>query len=173
MKPFFYGITVKSIFDDGYVYDSSVLDISKSDIYDNFKQGVSKLRYLSLATDYKNPLTVRNSIIQAQTMLIKLALATKYSTPSVEPYLKNLAALEASEAKGEAGDAEEGDDKSGSDDESDSGKGSGSDDEQGSDKGSGSDDEQGSDKEEANDKDDSDKNSGSDNESNSSGSDSE
>lgn len=125
IKPFFYGISVVKVYEDGFVYDGSVLDISKKDIYDRFVKSVETLRLVSLATKQTNPLTIRNTIIKAHNILLKVVVNVKeYSFASSEK-LRSALGLENFPVASE--EAEEGSDKAGSASGSGSGSGSGSD----------------------------------------------
>jgi large subunit ribosomal protein LP0 len=85
IKPFFYGVSVAKVYEDGFVYDGLVLDISKKDIYNAFVRSVETIRLVSLAAKQTNGLTIRNSLIKGHNVLLKACVNLKeYSFPSAE-----------------------------------------------------------------------------------------
>jgi large subunit ribosomal protein LP0 len=52
INPFFYGIKVTHVYENGSVYESNVLDLTKDDLYAKFFAGVRKIAALSLAIGY-------------------------------------------------------------------------------------------------------------------------
>jgi len=103
LKPFFYGITVNKVYEDGFLYDGSVLDMDKSAIYDKFLKGVQILRHLSLAINYSNPTTVCNSLVKGHNILLKICLNfPDYSFPTAEPLRASLGMAKKEEPKAEA-----------------------------------------------------------------------
>jgi len=75
-KPFFYGIKVTHIYEDGSIYPAEVLDISSDDIVQKFLNGVSKITALSLRIGVPSVLTIPHQIGGAFRKLMSLALAT-------------------------------------------------------------------------------------------------
>jgi len=76
LKPFFYGIKVNHIYEDGSVYPAQVLDISSSDVVAKFMSGVSKITALSLRIGLPSVLTIPHQIGGAFRKLMSLALAS-------------------------------------------------------------------------------------------------
>jgi len=52
INPFFYGIKVSHVYEGGSVYEASVLDLTKDDLFAKFFAGVRKVAALSLAIGY-------------------------------------------------------------------------------------------------------------------------
>jgi len=78
MKPFFYGLAVLSVYEDGSTYPVSVLDITQDDLLAKFMSGVGRLTALSLAVNYPSALTLSYSLASAFRRLLALSLATEY-----------------------------------------------------------------------------------------------
>jgi len=78
IKPFFYGLTVLSIYEDGSTYPVSVLDITQDDLLRKFMSGVGRLTALSLAVNYPSALTMSYSLASAFRRIVALSMATEY-----------------------------------------------------------------------------------------------
>jgi len=125
IKPFFYGIVALSVYENGSVYPSEVLDITQDDLLGKFMNGVSKLRALSLAAKWPSELTLSFHIASGFRKLLALSLATSYTFKESEAFLK--AASSAPKASAPAAE----DKKAGGKDDK---KGGGKDDKKGGDK---------------------------------------
>jgi len=78
IRPFEYGIQVNSIYEDGDVYDSAVLDLSQDDLVDKFAGAVARLAAVSYEIGEVNLATVPQSFGKAFNALIAIALSTDY-----------------------------------------------------------------------------------------------
>jgi len=96
IKPFFYGLTVLSIYEDGAVYPVEVLDITQDDLMRKFMSGVGRLTALSVAVSYPSALTLSFSLATAFRKLVALSFATDYKFKEAEALSK--AALEVKKA---------------------------------------------------------------------------
>jgi len=94
LKPFFYGLSVLSIYEDGSTYPVSVLDITQDDLLRKFMSGVGRLTALSVAVNYPSALTMSYSLASAFRRLLALSLATDYKFKEADALTKR-----ASEAK--------------------------------------------------------------------------
>jgi large subunit ribosomal protein LP0 len=74
LKPFFYGIKVNDIYENGSVYPAAVLDIAPEDVVKKFMNGVSQITALSLRIGLPSVLTIPHSIGGAFRKLMSLAL---------------------------------------------------------------------------------------------------
>lgn len=95
IKPFFYGIKVQSLYDDGSVYPATVLDISNADLMKRFFNGVSKLTALSLGANWPSALTLPHLVGSAFRKLLAISLATNWMFKESEEYLKSAATAKA------------------------------------------------------------------------------
>jgi len=77
VKPFFYGITVHHIYQNGDVFPAAVLDISTSDIAAAFNNSVREVAALCLALNYPTAASVPHSIMDAYKSMLAIGLACK------------------------------------------------------------------------------------------------
>jgi len=78
IKPFTYGLQVKKIYDMGYVYDPSILDISKEDLLNKFFTGVNWLAAVSLEIGYPTAASVPHSIRGAFKKIAAIGIEIDY-----------------------------------------------------------------------------------------------
>jgi len=78
IKPFFYGMLVNHVFENGFVYAASVLDLSQADLLNKFFNGVHKLTAISLQIGYPTLASVPQHFARAMEKLYALSLATEY-----------------------------------------------------------------------------------------------
>jgi len=84
IKPFLYGLTVQFIFDDGFVFDPVVLDINDNDILASFREGVTNVACVSLATDTPTIASLPHSLAKGYTNTISIALEIDSNIKQVE-----------------------------------------------------------------------------------------
>lgn len=89
IKPFFYGLTPLHVYESGYVFSPSVLDLGDDDILAKFSFGVQRLSALSLAINFPVVPAVPHYFANAYSSLVAIALATDYVFDKVAE-LKNL-----------------------------------------------------------------------------------
>jgi len=77
IKPFYYGITVHHIYQNGDVFPADVLDISPSDIASAFNNAVREVAALCLALNYPTAASVPHSIMDAYKNMLAIGLACK------------------------------------------------------------------------------------------------
>jgi len=90
IKPFAYGLSILTVYDEGSIYDAKVLDMTDEDIMAKFRSGVRNIAALSLATGIPTLASVPHSIIRGYKNVLAIGLATSFSFPQVER-LKNAA----------------------------------------------------------------------------------
>jgi len=78
IKPFEYGIIATHVYEDGAVYDASVLDLSLSDLVGKFCDACSSLAALSFAIGSVNKVTVSHSFGRAFNLLAAVGLESGY-----------------------------------------------------------------------------------------------
>jgi len=86
IKPFFYSMGVLYAYDDGAVYDATLLDMTQEDLLKKFFKGVSIIAALSLRIGTPNLATLSHSIARAFQYLLAIALTTDISFKEAEPY---------------------------------------------------------------------------------------
>jgi len=87
ISPFFYGIKVSHVYENGAVYESSVLDLTKEDLYNKFIGGVRKLAALSMAIGYPTLASVPHIIGGAFSKLLYVGAAAGYDFKEAKAFL--------------------------------------------------------------------------------------
>jgi large subunit ribosomal protein LP0 len=105
IKPFFYGVVVEHVYENGAVYPAHVLELSKDDLMAKFVGGIRKIAALSLAIGYPTPPAVPHALSNGFKKLLALSLATTYSFKELDMMKK----------AGASGPAKGGDDEKKSD----------------------------------------------------------
>lgn len=78
IRPFEYGITVETVYENGSCYSVKVLDMGESDLINMFAAAASRLAAVSFALGYINQVTLPHSFGRAYRMICALALQTDY-----------------------------------------------------------------------------------------------
>jgi len=78
IKPFFYGMLVNHVYESGFVYAASVLDLSPADLLAKFFNGVHKITAISLEIGYPTMASLPQHFSRAMEKLYALSLATEY-----------------------------------------------------------------------------------------------
>jgi large subunit ribosomal protein LP0 len=90
IKPFLYGCKLVSVYDNGQVIPSAVLDMSDDDIVEKIRKGVTRIAALSLQVGHPTIASLPHSVHRGYQTLVAVALATKYSFKQVEDLKKLL-----------------------------------------------------------------------------------
>jgi large subunit ribosomal protein LP0 len=126
VSPFSYGLVVNMCYDEGSVFDPSVLDVSEEDVRAKFMAGVNNIAAVSLNIGYPTVASAPHSIANALKKLIAVAAATDITFEAAEKtkaYLADPSAFacaapvveEAAEEAAAPAAAEESEDESDSD----------------------------------------------------------
>jgi len=91
IKPFQYGLVIKTVYDAGSIYDSSVLDLTDEEIINKFTRGVRNIAAISLAIGFPTVASVPHSIIRGYKNVLAIALGTDYSFPKADKVKQMLA----------------------------------------------------------------------------------
>jgi len=92
ISPFTYGMTVVQIYDNGTLFDASVLDIEEKTIIDQFLSGIKAIAAISLALNYPTIASVPHSLVNSYKNLLAVSIATDYTfagSEKVKAYLEN------------------------------------------------------------------------------------
>merc|ERR1711934_666539 len=95
IKPFSYGLVVKSVYDDGSMYDPAVLDITDDDILASFAQGIKNVAAISVSTGLPTVASVPYSILLGFANLLAIAVETDYTFKEAEQIKEFIANPEA------------------------------------------------------------------------------
>jgi len=98
INPFFYGIKVTHVYEGGSVYESSVLDLTKEDLYAKFFSGVRKIAALSLAIGYPTTASLPHILSGAFRKLLYISAASGYEFKEAKAFLSAAAAAPAGDA---------------------------------------------------------------------------
>jgi large subunit ribosomal protein LP0 len=88
ISPFFYGIKVTHVYESGSVYEASVLDLTKEDLYAKFFAGVRKIAALSLAIGYPTVASVPHILGGAFRKLLYIGAASGYEFKEAKAFLE-------------------------------------------------------------------------------------
>jgi len=85
LKPFSYSLKVIHIYDNGSIYDPSVLDIT-NDVYEGlFLQGINNIASVSLATNIPTKASIPHSLANAFKDLLSVSIGTEYVFKQSQP----------------------------------------------------------------------------------------
>jgi len=84
IKPFFYGLVISTVYDEGSIYDAKVLEMTDSDILAKFQTGLRNVASVSLATHYPTVAALPHVLIRGYKNLLSIALGTDYSFPKAD-----------------------------------------------------------------------------------------
>jgi len=110
IRPFQYGITVDTVYENGSAYSVRVLDLTEPEIINMFTSSVARLAAVSFALGYINQATLPHSFGRAFKTIVALALATDYQFDELKAVKEAAAAAAAAPpaaAGGGGGKAEE------------------------------------------------------------------
>jgi large subunit ribosomal protein LP0 len=91
ISPFFYGIKVTHVYEGGSVYDASVLDLTKEDLYAKFFAGVRKIAALSLAIGYPTTASLPHIVGGAFRKLLFISSSAGYEFKEAKAFLASAA----------------------------------------------------------------------------------
>jgi len=91
IQPFHFGFRVTDIYEDGVVYASNILDMTKDQLEQKFLNGVAKLTAVSLAIGYPTQASLPHLIGNAFKKLMSIALAADIDIPQVAEFKAKLA----------------------------------------------------------------------------------
>jgi large subunit ribosomal protein LP0 len=78
IKPFFYGIVANKVYENGTVYSSEVLDLTRDDLFAKFFAGVRKAAAISLAIGYPTIASLPAILGNGFRKALAISLATGY-----------------------------------------------------------------------------------------------
>ncbi len=91
IKPFSYGLIIQTVYDEGSIYDVSVLSMSDQDIINKFSNGIKNVASVSLATGFPTVAALPHVLIRGYKNLLSISLATDYSFPRADKVKQILA----------------------------------------------------------------------------------
>lgn len=90
LRPFFYGITVGTVYEDGAIYDAKVLDLTSAALIGKFFNAANRVAAISFELGLVNACTIAHSFNKAFGQMLAICLETDYSfTESKEFFESN------------------------------------------------------------------------------------
>lgn len=126
IKPFFFGVQVLNVYEDGDCYSATVLDLTPDDLLNKFFRGVGTAAALSLSIGFPTLASIPHSFARAFQRLVAIALVTDYIFEEAKPFkefLDNPDAFKTAAAPAEEAAAEEAPAEEDSDEDDDAGEG--------------------------------------------------
>jgi len=92
IEPFFYGLNLRSVYDNGSLFDAKVLDITDDVLAAKFASAISMVASMSLALGYPTQASVPHSIANAFKSIIAITIGCEnYSFDKADTYKEYLA----------------------------------------------------------------------------------
>merc|ERR1719315_41678 len=95
IMPFSYGLEVKMVYDNGSLYQPSILDITDDDIRARFIEGAAIVTMVSLGIGYPTQASIPHMVANAFRNLLAIAVETDYTFKEAEQIKELLANPEA------------------------------------------------------------------------------
>ena len=85
ISPFTYGLNVKAIYDNGTVFDSSILDINDEDLVQHYANAVAQVTAISLALSFPTVAAVPHLLVNGYKDLLAVGISLEeYSFPAID-----------------------------------------------------------------------------------------
>jgi len=84
IRPFSYGLKLQNVYDNGNVYDPSILDITDDVLLEKFRAGINNIASIGLEIGYPTIASLPHSIINGYKDLLAVSIETDYSFPAAE-----------------------------------------------------------------------------------------
>ncbi|XP_002154455.3 large ribosomal subunit protein uL10 [Hydra vulgaris] len=91
IQPFYYGLVIKQVYDNGSIFSPDILDISDDDIMKKFYSGVANVAAVSLAIGYPTAVSVPHSIVNGFKNVAAVCLEADISIPQIAKIKEYLA----------------------------------------------------------------------------------
>jgi large subunit ribosomal protein LP0 len=79
IKPFSYGLALQTVYDNGFVYDPALLDITDDDLLKIFVSGVQNIAALSVAAKQPSVAAIPHHFASAYRNVLAVSIATEYT----------------------------------------------------------------------------------------------
>jgi len=84
ISPFTFGMGISQIYDDGQVFEPSVLDIEESQLLKAFSSAVTTIATISLAVNFPTLASVMHSVVNSYKNVLAIAIGTDYEWEGIE-----------------------------------------------------------------------------------------
>ena len=105
ITPFTYGLVLKTVYDDGSIFDPKILDLGDEDIIAFFAQGVSQVAALSLGTGIPTVAALPHVLVMGFKNLLAVTMETEFTFPQAEKVKSGAAAAAAAAPAASSGGA--------------------------------------------------------------------
>jgi len=78
IRPFEYGLQMVAVYDNGFVYDADVIDMTDNEILSRFTIGIQNVASLSLGTNFPTVASFPHVVMNGYKNLLAIALGTEY-----------------------------------------------------------------------------------------------
>jgi large subunit ribosomal protein LP0 len=89
--PFFYGIQVTKVYEDGAVFGCEILDLGQADLYAKFFNGVRKIAAISLAIGYPTIASLPTILSNGFRKVLAISMATEYDFAEAKAFKQLIA----------------------------------------------------------------------------------
>jgi len=92
IRPFSYGLQVFHVYDNGHVYEPSVLDLTDADLLSKFTDGLNRVASISLEIGYPTLAALPHSLANAYKNVLAVSVETEYTFPAaqqIKDYIAN------------------------------------------------------------------------------------
>jgi len=92
IKPFSYGLVLLKVYENGSVYEPSVLDLTDDDIIGKFRSGVNRIASLSLELGLPTLASLPHALSNAYKRVLSVAVETEFTFPEaqkIKDYIAN------------------------------------------------------------------------------------
>jgi len=92
IRPFSYGLQVFHVYENGQVYDPSVLELTDADLLSKFTDGLNRVASLSLEIGYPTLASLPHSLANAYKNVLAVSVETDYTFPAsqkIKDYIAN------------------------------------------------------------------------------------
>jgi large subunit ribosomal protein LP0 len=112
IKPFFYGVVVTNVYENGSMYPVEILDITQDQLMEKFFSGVRRIAAIGLAVGYPTEASIGHTVANGFKKLLALSQVTGFEFAEAKAFFNRAAAAPAAPAKGApADDKKKGGDK--------------------------------------------------------------
>uniref|UniRef100_A0A4X2KV46 Large ribosomal subunit protein uL10 n=1 Tax=Vombatus ursinus TaxID=29139 RepID=A0A4X2KV46_VOMUR len=84
ISPFFFGLIIQQVFNNGSIYNPEILDITEETLYLRFLEGIRNVVNFCLQTGYPTVVSVPCLIINGYKWVLSVAVETEYTFPLAE-----------------------------------------------------------------------------------------
>lgn len=95
ISPFTYGLVIESVFNEGQIFPSSILDISDDELVGHFTAAVQNICQISLASGFPTVAAVSHQIVNTYKNILAVSIATEYTYEGSEEIKDRIANPEA------------------------------------------------------------------------------